>query len=338
MPFSTKHKMVERNDNPTFSNGEQELILNAVNAGIDHYIQTRKAKVAIFVEEHFSLSGALNLHRKALGKDLYKAPLNILWLAPYTLSRACSFGLKKINLNKLANKLDTLPSGFETDVQKEINWFLYTELLELPYSQNGRTSTKDALLETILQDKQLANLIDCYLVEIHKKSSEQNFRQTLERNLLQYATTRAAAAELAGNIVTLCSSYAAFHQASPGVFTASAATATAIAQKIAIAQFWLGPTLGSWYYALFPTAASTGLVISSIGTMMVAFGILTTFTGIITDPLQAKLGMHQKRLNKFIDALAEEIKDKQGKHYAIKEIYINRVFDIVDILMAALRS
>ncbi len=338
MPVSDHNHQTERQSNSPLSDTQRDLIQLAVSNGIERYIQSRKAKVPEFVQKHFSFRGALKLHRKALGKDLYKAPLNVLWLAPFALIRVGSAILKKLGLTRFSRLLYRLPTGFETDLQKEVNWLIYTELLELPYIQSDRTSTKDALLEAILQDEKLADLLDRYLIEIQKRSTEKDFRQSLEKNLLEYAASRSSAAELAGNLLTLCTTYAAFHQAMPGVLTAGSATAAAIAQNTAITQFWLGPTLGAWYYALFPAAASTGLVISTVGTLTVGLGLLTTFIGIITDPLQAKLGLHQKRLLKFLDALEQKIRRKGEKQYAIKDIYVSRVFDIVDLLLVVLRS
>lgn len=315
-----------------------QLIRKAVDAGIENYIKSRKTKVPVFVATHFSFQGALRLHQKALGKDLYKAPLNILWLAPFTAIKAGAWLLNKVGAEKLARHLDRLPPGFQTDVQKEINWLIYTELLELPYRQNSRTSIKDALLESILRNNDLANVIEKCLAEIRKQSTAPDFRRTLEKNLQGYANTRTAAAELAGNIITVSSSYIAFRKAMPGVLTSGGATAAAIAKKIAIAKFWLGPTLGSWYYSVFPVAASTGLVVAVTGTIMAGLGLISTFTGIITDPLQAKLGLHQKRLYQFIDTLGAEMSGGTQSRHTVKELYIARIFDLLDLLMAALRK
>ena len=338
MSSSDYLKQGEQIPDSQVSEEQRQVILKAVNAGIENYIQTRKAKVPAFVAKYFSFKGALKLHRKALGKDLYKAPLNVLWLAPLATVKVSSWILKKAGAGKMAQRLDALPTGFQTDVQKEINWLIYTELLELPYQQESRTSTKDALLAEILQDRELASVIDSYLTEIHKKSAAPDFRRTLEKNLQGYANSRTAAAEIAGNIITLSSSYIAFNKAMPGVFTSGSATAAVIAEKIAISRFWLGPTLGAWFYGLFPVAASTGLVIATTGAIMAGLGLITTFTGIITDPLQAKLGLHQKRLYKFIDALGAEISGGTLAQYKIKELYVVRVLDILDLLTAALRS
>ncbi len=338
MKTSDTPKQAEQRSRSQISNEQRQLILKAVTAGTEDYIQARKAKVPAFVAEHFSFKGALKLHRKALGKDLYRAPLNIFWLVPLTVVKVCSLILNKAGAGKIARRLETLPSGFQTDVQQEINWLIYTELLELPYQQDSRTSTKDALLTAILQDSELASIIDEYLTKIHNKTTASDFRRTLEKNLQEYGNSRTAAAELAGNIITLSSSYAAFHKAMPGAITSGSATAVVIAEKIAIAKFWLGPTLGAWYYGLFPIAASTGLVIAATGALMAGLALITTFTGIITDPLQAKLGLHQKRLYKFINALGDEMSGDTQAQYKIKEQYIARVFDILDLLITAVRS
>lgn len=346
VPFPTKPAMISRqNPEPTksklessLSDEQRQMVRDAVNAGIENYIDSRKAKIPAFVAKHFSFPGAIKLHRKALGGDLYKTPLNILWLVPLAASKITSYCLHKIGAEEKARRLNGLPGGFQTDVQKEINWLIYTELLELPYQQDSRTSTQDALLEAILQDNRLAQTLDLFLTQVHDKSTNPEFRRKLERNLREYASSRAAAAEIAANIITLSSSYMAFHQALPGALSSGSATAAAIAQQIAIAKFWLGPTLGAWYYGLFPVAASTGLVIATTGALIAALGLLSTFTGIVTDPVQAKLGLHQKRLDKFIDALGDELRGRAEREYSIKDIYISRVIDMLDLLLVALRS
>ncbi|MGY6276720.1 DUF6635 family protein [Methylomonas sp. MgM2] len=323
---------------PSLSAEQRRLIRDAVDAGIERYIKDRKAKVPAFVAEHFLFRGTLRLHRKALGKDLYKAPLNVIWLLPLAATRAGAFLLDKMGAVNIARRLKRLPSGFQTDVQKEVVWLIYTELLELPFRQEAKTSTKDALLEAILQDAKLATLIDGYLNEILRNAARPDFRRKLELNLQTYAGSRAAASEIAGNIITLCSSYAALQQTMPGALSAGAAAATAIAQKIAIAQFWLGPALGAWYYGLFPVTASAGLVVAVTGAVMAALGVISAFTGIIADPLQTKLGLHQKRLYRFIDVLAAELKGEPEAKYGIDEIYLGRIFDILDLLRLATRS
>ncbi|MCK5831542.1 MAG: hypothetical protein KAH20_14700 [Methylococcales bacterium] len=314
---------------------QQFLVKKAVEEGITRYIETRKAKVPVFVADHFSLKGALKLHKKALGKDLYKGPINILWSIPSIMLRVTALALKKIGSNKLYEKLDKLPKGFQTDVQKEVSWLIYSELLEIPYAQDYRISDKDALLSEILSDKTLSDWVAQLLSKINDKSKDPTYRENLEKNLEEYATSRTAASDLAGNILTLSAGYAAFHKAVPGTFAAGSATATAIAQHFAITNFWLGTTVGTWYYGMVPATASTGLLVATTGSLMVTLAIIATFTGIITDPLQAKFGIHQKRLLKFIDAFNVELLGTGQSQYKIKDQYVARVFDILDLLKIA---
>ena len=316
----------------------KQLISRAVNNGITKYIHDRKAKVPSFVDAHFSFKGALKIHRKAIGRDLYRSPLNILWLIPLTATKASALLLKKVGAGNISEYLNRIPPGIQTDVQKEINWLIYTELLELPYLQDSRESTKDSLLEEILQDPEISTVITGYLNEISKKSTAPDFRQTLERNLQEYATSRTAAADLAGSIITLSSNYIAFQKALPGALTSGSAVAAAIAEQTAVSNFWLGATLGKWYYSLFSVTASAGLVITATASIMAGLALITTFTGIITDPLQSKLGLHQKRLYKFLDALNDELLGANNSEYKIKDQYIVRVLDIFDLLIAALRK
>ena len=316
----------------------QSLIEAAVKDGIVRYIESRRARVPAFVETHFSFKGALRLHRKALGRDLYKGPLNVLWAVPSLAATTAASVLKRIGAKRPAHVLDKLPKGFETDVQKEVNWLIYTELLELPYKQGERESTKDALLGEILNDARLSGLIARYLIEINDKARSSEFCDKLKENLKQYALSRTAAADLAGSIISLSAGFVAFDKVTPGALAAGSATATALAQHIAISNFWLGTTLGGWYYALFPAAASTGLVIAATGSIMAALAIIATFAGVVTDPLQAKTGLHQKRLLKLIDALQDELLGEEASRFHLKDHYVARVFDLIDLLKLAAKG
>ncbi len=59
--------------------GEAERI---VAEGARRYFESRRARVDEFVERHFSFSGSLTLHRKAVGWDMLKALVNIASVPP----------------------------------------------------------------------------------------------------------------------------------------------------------------------------------------------------------------------------------------------------------------
>ncbi|MDZ7332370.1 MAG: hypothetical protein ONB13_05730 [candidate division KSB1 bacterium] len=317
------------------SGNNHELISRAIDRAIDQYIQSRREKVPKFVNKHFSLRGALRLHKKVIGSDLYKGPLNISWSVPYSILRAGATIMNKAGKNRLQRWIEQLPPGFETNVQKEVKWLIYTELLELPYQQGERRSTKDALLEAILQQPESAQLMAEYLVAIAERAQHAGFRQRLEQNLMEYATSRTAAADLAGTIITLSIGAAMFKQMTPGAMATGSALATAIAHHIAVSNFILGPTLGSLWYSLFPVSASFGLVAATTGAIMAAMSLVTSFAGIVTDPIQAKLGIHQRRLYKFLECLEKELKGEGNSKLELKAVYVARIFDIIDILKTA---
>ncbi len=313
----------------------QALIHQAIDRAIVQYIESRRQKVPSFVKAHFSLAGALRIHKKALGSDLYKGPLNISWSVPYTILRASAAILKKIGEFKLPRIIEKLPPGFETNVQKEVKWLIYTELLELPFEQGERRSLKDALFETIVQQPEAARLLADQLAIIAQKAQHPGFRERLEQNLMEYATSRTAAADLAGTIITLSLGAAFFKQMTPGAMATGSAVATAIAHHVAVSNFVLGPAIGSIWYSLFPVSASFGLLVATTGAIMAAMALVTTFAGIVTDPVQARLGIHQRRLYKFLDCLEKEFRGEGDSKLALKAIYVARIFDILDVLKTA---
>ena len=310
----------------------------AIDRAFTNYIRSRKAKVPGFSKKFFSWKGALKVNKRAFGSDLYKAPINILWAVPYIGTRASSSLLKKIGFTKIPANLERLPVGFETKVQKEINWAIFTELLELPYAQGVRKSSKDALFAEILNQPEISSLFSDDLIKIYRKSKNPKFRAALEENLVEYSKSRIAAADLAGNIITISAGATMFNKMTPGVLTTGGAVASAIAQQTAISNFVFGPTLGSLYYGLFPASASMGLVIASTGSIMAAVAVLTSFSGIVTDPIQYKLGLHQRRLLKFIESLDRELRGTGDSKFHIRDQYVARIFDLLDLIKNAART
>ena len=310
----------------------------AVNKAIQKYIESRKEKVPGFVKRYFSFPGTLGLNKKAIGSDLYKAPINVIWLLPYTGLKASSTLLKKVGFQRIPSRIENLPIGFTTEVQKEVTWLIFTELLEIPYFQGKRKSGKDALLEEILDQPEISSLFATALSKTYWKSRNPEFRLALEMNLLEYSTSRTAAADLAGSLISLSVGATMFNKMTPGAFTAGGALAAAIAQQAAISNFIFGPTLGSLYYAIFPASTSLALLTASTGAILAALAILSSFSGIITDPIQYKLGIHGRRLNRLIDSLENELKGLGNSRFKIRDQYIARIFDLLDLLMKAART
>jgi hypothetical protein len=266
---------------------------------------------------------------------VYKHPVNLVWGLPVALVTGTADLLDKAGARRIAQWLHRMPRGISMALHQELQWLIYTELLELPYAQEGRASHRDALMEHILAEPWIAALCDAYVTQLHSVAELPAFRAALERHLEEYGKTRGAVSELAGSLITLAAGYAALSKATPGALSAGTAAATAIAQHLAITNFWLGATVGAWYYAVFPVAASAGLVAATTGAMLAAGGVVTALAWIVLDPLLATTGLHRRRLDRFVTAVGEELRGGRGGAYRVRDHYLARVFDVLELLRTA---
>lgn len=316
-------------------NDESRHIKTALDRAIQNYIQSRRQKIPEFVQTHFSISGAAKINRKALGSDLIKAPLNVAWALPYTAVQTTSLLLSRVGLKKIDHLAKKMPTGFKTAVQEEINRLIFLELLEMPYRKGKHKGEKDALLAEILDQPEIKSLFQDQLALIFSKSKQKGFRQALEKRLKKYSVNRIAVSEMAGNIITLATGAGMLGKMTPGGISFGAGLAAAIAQQSAISSFFLGPTLGGVYYGIFPATASLGLVVASTSAVLVTLAIISAFSGMITDPLQSRLGIHEKRLNRLVDSLEDALRDKRDSELKLRAQYLARVFDLLDLFKTA---
>ena len=55
-----------------------QSLQHAVDQGLEAYITSCRARIPGFIDRHFSVRGALALHRKTFGRDWYKHPVNLV--------------------------------------------------------------------------------------------------------------------------------------------------------------------------------------------------------------------------------------------------------------------
>lgn len=312
----------------------RERIETAVTLGIDDYVAERHRRIPAFVERTFSLRGAVALHRRTFGRDFYKHPLNMMWAPPALLVHGLGALLERAGAKTLGERLGRLPLGLETALERELAWRVHTDLLELPYVQRERTSERDALMEAVLARPEVAALCEPYLAELHREAKRPEARAALERNLTEYGKTRIGVTDLAGTLISVGLGYAAFQHATPGALSAGGSAAAVIAQQLAIANFALGPTLGSIYYGIFPASASAPLLVAATGAWMASVGVLAALAWVVIDPVLARTGVHDRRLTRFVDAVGDELRRRESG-YRVREHYVARVFDVIDLLRSA---
>jgi hypothetical protein len=315
----------------------RQLAGAVVDAVFPRYIAERRARVKLFCARHFSVAGAWRIHRAAWGHDLWKAPANALWAGPYLLSRGAAALFGRAGWLRAARLLADVPPGFKTAVACDLEWLIYTELLELPISQETRHSEHDALLEAVAADGVIKQLVGPELLEMERLAAQPEARRKLEDFLAIYAHSRTAAAELSGSLLSLAAGAGSLGQFTPGSAALGQAAAAAVAHQVAVANFALGPTLGQIYYTLFPATAPAGLVIATVGGLMLALGTITALTGIVTDPVQQALGLHERRLHRLIDALEKELRGQNGT-LQLRDAYLARLIDVIDLIRAGVRA
>jgi hypothetical protein len=305
---------------------------------IERYIAARHERVADFVDRHFGLIGALRLHRHALGLDVLRAPANVLLVVPYLGMQLGGAVLRRLGARDAARRLSNRTPFFDTDVARELTWRLYSELLELPYADRRRCSNKDALAAAIIADPRVAGAID-HLAAIAKGHARDSDREPRLRHLLEsYASTRAAAADLVNNVLLASAGMAAFQQLTAGTLTLAPVLAAALAQQAAIASFPLGAGLGSIWYNLFPATPSAALVAGATGGLVLLTATTAAFAGVISDPLQRALGLHQRRLHRLIDALGRQLRGDSDAAFHARDHYVARIFDLIDLARATYRA
>ncbi len=311
-----------------------------VAAGVDRWAAERHARADAFVDANFRLAATIRLHRLALGADLLRAPANVALMPLFALAQLAAAGLRVLGLRRAARWLASRRPFLETAVARELAWRLNVDLLELPCEDARRRSGHDALSLAILAEAEVAGCrpepeADGVLLP-HRADARLAAR--LGRVIGTWTGSRAAAGELINSLTLASAGASAFRQLTPGALSLAPLVAGALAQQAAILSFPLGATLGSLWYGVFAVSPSPWLVAAVTIALMIMGAVLTAFAGIIGDPLLRLSGLHQRRLHRLIDALAAQLGGDASAALTVRDHYVARVFDLVDVVGAAARG
>ncbi|WP_149866456.1 DUF6635 family protein [Tropicimonas marinistellae] len=251
-----------------------------------------------FVRENFGVQGTLRLHRAALGGDLLAAPLNVMLAPIFLCSRLTALLLAAVGLRRSSRWLLSQPIFLHSAVARAVEKRIETDLLA-PSSPHCAA----------LSDRQ-------------------------RRLLRDYTSVRTSVAEIFTTVVVLTLGYFLFRNPTPGILSLTPFVSDYMTQSSAVAGFPLGQSLGHLWYAVFPPERSASYVLMvGVGLALVA-SFVTTFAGIIADPVQASLGIHRKRLARLLEDLAAN--DAAGPVLA-REHAIARVADVTDAVVSLFR-
>jgi hypothetical protein len=301
------------------------------------YLGECRTRVRPFVDRHFSLAGAVRLHRVAVGGDLLRAPANLALAIPQVALRLAELGARRARAETLAGWLEGRDLLLRTAVDREVEWLVHTELLRLPIRQPGRDSMDDGLIDALLAHPKVQWALAATAAAIAPRSRDPEFRRRLADNLRRYASTRAAAADIATAITNLGIGWALCHQLTPTALSLGPLLANYAVQSSVVASFPLGPALGGAWYGMFPVSPGAGLVAGMTGGLLVGISAFAAFSGVVTDPIQRMTGIHRRRLGKLLDALEADLAGAGDSRFAVRAHYLARLVDVFDWLRIAYR-
>lgn len=230
----------------------------------------RKSRVDAFVQEHYGFVGSLRLHRAALGLDLLRAPLNVALAPIFLLSRLTAIAASLLGLKRVAAWLFRRRILLKSDTARAVEAHIKAELINTP----AQAEAGSAAL-TVSQQQRLED----------------------------YTAVRSAVSEIATTLIVVVAGFAIFHSPTPGIISLTPLISDHVARASAIDGFALGERLGTLWYSLFPARLAVWSVVAiGIALAMVA-SLVTTFAGIVVDPIQAALGIHRRRLLRLLSAL-----------------------------------
>lgn len=261
--------------------------------------EARAAALRAFVRDTYGPRGTLRLHRAAFGLDLLRAPLNVLLAPVFLLVRLLGLLAGLARLRRLAAWLGGRRILLETAVARAVA----RRVTSFIAGRGGK----------------LAGLAP----------------EAVAAGVADYVGVRSAVAEITTVLLVLAGGYALFHTPFLGVLSLAGPVAEMRAQALAIESFWAGPGLGRMWYGMFPARLAPWQVgLTGAGLAMLA-SLVTTFAGILADPLQVLTGSHRRRLERLLARLEA---GRGGGGGLAREHLAARLGDLSDLALTLWRA
>lgn len=312
-----------------------------VRGAVARYFADRRDRIPAFVDQHFSITGAWRLNRKAWGKDLVRAPVNTFMAGPNLAMRGLARSAERAGKYRTAAWLRRNTIVLDTDVRREIAWLLYSELLELPYAEQGgagRSAKTDALAQAIVSDPRLASALEPGLIFAAKQLAEPGGRAWLEKTVEDYLGARVATAEVVALLTTISAGAGIAHAFTPGAISLGPAMASAVAPHVTTTSVTMSSALTALWAGAAAAAPGGALTVAATGTALAGAAAVSAFAGVVADPVQRWTGLHEKRLTAFVDVLEGNLLgETPGRSYKVVDAYVGRLMDLTDVLVAVMR-
>lgn len=176
---------------------------------------------------------------------------------------------------------------------------------------------------------EVRSLLDL-LADRGQMSADPRLRDVAVRD---YVATRSAVSEMVTTLFVLLTGFVLFHSVTPGMISLAGPLAEMRLQSDAIANFPLGQGLGRLYYGVFPVALPVWQVVLT-GVLLAMLGaVVTTFAGVLADPVQVATGIHRRRLMRMLARL-----DRAEAEGLAREHLLARAGDMSDVLLSVWRA
>jgi len=280
----------------------------AMEATIRHFMADRRWRVGGFCARHHGWRGMWEIHSESVKEDFVTNPLNLLWALPYAVLRSAGEWIRKLGWLAPSEWIKTVPAKFKTGSQKRIEWLLITEVLELPYGHGSWQASRDGLAEEFLRHPKLSGLRGLPEWESLLHTPPELWQNELRAD----SAERSAAADLASGGATLAAGWILFGRAALNVFGMGEQYARQSVREEAVRTFSLGPIhfgpkvdqkLGNLYYDLFPANPTQAQIWIGTALVMLGVALLSLVLHALLDPIQQSLGLHEARLQRFLDRL-----------------------------------
>lgn len=293
----------------------------------------RRDSVDAFVKHHFTWPGTLHLHGAALGLDILRAPVNVMLSPILVLARLVAWICRKLRMPRVADWLLARRLLLRTAVSARVEAAILNELLDAPLPSNIAIPDRASMSRAILAAPRFREVI-------RSRGTVAEAKATADRivgALGDYTATRSSIAEFTTGLVTLTIGAIVFQALTPGMISMAPGVAGAVSHGNAVEDFPLGAPLGGVWYGVFPVGPSPGLIAVTVLALMLLGSVIAAFAGIFADPLQARLGIHRRRLMRLFRTLDAEMDGTRNTPFAAQEHLLPRTFDLWDAALSVLR-
>ncbi len=256
-------------------------------------------------------------------------PANLIWTPLYLLIQLIGYICLRLKWKRIARLTKRVPSGFITDVQSRIRDLIYAELLGSP-SHPEKCELYRFISDEILQAVPTPS--HTAPEDWDQSTIKDDLPPLIVQILEQYSITRTASADIANTVITTAAGAIVLKQFTPGGLGLGIIVATIYIKTRMASDFVFGETLGTIYYSAFPPEPSLGTIALSTLIVMCGLAIVAAFSGLITDPIQYYLRIHQRRLRKMLKHMAKDFKQQSKGSFHPKDQYLARIMELVDAL------